>query len=88
MCKPATGTLALRTPTHQPASPWANSAPHDRYFRESFARLEVARDFLRQTLPAALLAEIDLTTLEISKDTYVGEDVSENGSDLVYRIAC
>ncbi|WP_295446405.1 Rpn family recombination-promoting nuclease/putative transposase [uncultured Thiodictyon sp.] len=62
--------------------------PHDRYFRESFGRLEIARDFLFQNLPAALLAEIDLTTLEISKDTYVGEDLSEDCSDLVYRVAC
>jgi predicted transposase YdaD len=28
--------------------------PHDRYFRESFSRLEVARDFLRHNLPAVL----------------------------------
>lgn len=62
--------------------------PHDRYFRESFGRLEIARDFLLQNLPAALLAEIDLTTLEISKDTYVGEDLREDCSDLVYRVAC
>jgi predicted transposase/invertase (TIGR01784 family) len=62
--------------------------PHDRYFRESFGRLEVARDFLRHNLPAALLSEIDLATLEISKDTYVGEDLSEDCSDLVYRVAC
>ena len=59
--------------------------PHDRYFRESFGRLEVARDFLRHNLPTALLPEIDLATLEISKDTYVGEDLSEDCSDLVYR---
>jgi hypothetical protein len=31
--------------------------PHDRYFRESFSRIEVARDFLRHNLPAALLVE-------------------------------
>jgi hypothetical protein len=30
--------------------------PHDRYFRESSGRLEIARDFLLQNLPAALLA--------------------------------
>ena len=37
-------------------------SPHDRYFRESFGRLEIARDFLRQNLPEPLLAEIDLAT--------------------------
>jgi hypothetical protein len=43
---------------------------------------------LLQTLPAALLAEIDRTTLEIAKDSDVGEDLSEDCSDLVYRVAC
>ncbi|WP_157818087.1 Rpn family recombination-promoting nuclease/putative transposase [Candidatus Thiodictyon syntrophicum] len=36
-------------------------------FRESFGRREIAVDFLRHHLPAELLAEIDLETLEISK---------------------
>jgi len=64
------------------------STPHDRYFRESFGRVEVARDFLRHNLPATLLAEVDLATLEIATDTYVAEDLREDCSDLVYRLAC
>jgi hypothetical protein len=61
--------------------------PHDRYFRESFARVEVARDFLRHHLPATVLAELDLATLEISADTFVAEDLRGEWSDLVYRVA-
>ena len=53
--------------------------PHDVYFRESFGRSEIARDFLRVHLPDAVLAEVDLDSLEISKDTDVF-------SDLVYRV--
>jgi hypothetical protein len=48
------------------------ASPHDRYFRESFARVEVARDFLRHNLPAAVLAGLDLATLEIATDTLCG----------------
>jgi hypothetical protein len=44
--------------------------------------------FCSRTSPRRLLAEIDLTTVEISKDTDVGEDLSEDCSDLVYRVAC
>jgi hypothetical protein len=44
--------------------------PHDVYFRESFGRSEIARDFLRVHLPDVVLAEVDLDSLEISKDTY------------------
>jgi hypothetical protein len=49
------------------------ASPHDRYFRESFARIEVARDFLRHNLPAAVLAGLDLGTLSIATDTHVAE---------------
>ena len=62
------------------------ATPHDTYFRESFGRREIALDFLRHHLPPELLAEIDLETLEISKDTYVSADLRSAYSDLVYRV--
>ena len=62
------------------------ATPHDTFFRESFSRREIALDFLRHHLPAELLAEIDLVTLEISKDTYVSADLRSAYSDLVYRV--
>jgi hypothetical protein len=39
--------------------------PHDVDFRERFTRREIAQDFLRQHLPAGLLAVVDLESLEI-----------------------
>ncbi|WP_295387895.1 Rpn family recombination-promoting nuclease/putative transposase [uncultured Thiodictyon sp.] len=62
------------------------ATPHDAFFREGFGRREVAEDFLRNQLPADLLAEIDLGTLEICKDTYVSKDLRSAYSDLVYRV--
>lgn len=62
--------------------------PHDAFFRESFGRREIAQDFLRNQLPADLLAEVDLGTLEVSKDTYVATDLRSAYSDLVYRVRC
>jgi hypothetical protein len=41
--------------------------PHDRFFRESFGRKEIACDFLRHQLPEDLLGELDLATLSIAK---------------------
>ncbi len=64
------------------------AAPHDTYFRESFSRRDIAEDFLRHHLPAPLLAEIDLATLEVSKDTYVSTELRTAYSDLVYRVRC
>jgi hypothetical protein len=62
------------------------ASPHDTFFRESFSRREVALDFLRWHLPAELLAEIDLDTLDIGKDSYVSSDLRTAYSDLVYRV--
>ena len=62
------------------------ATPHDTYFRESFSRREVASDFLRAQLPAGLLAEIDLDSLMIGKDSYVSRDLRASYSDLVYRV--
>jgi hypothetical protein len=62
------------------------ATPHDTFFRENFGRREIAEDFLRHHLPTELLAEIDLATLEISKDTYVSADLRSAYSDLVYRV--
>lgn len=62
------------------------ATPHDTFFRESFGRREIAVDFLRWQLPAALLAELDLGTLTIAKDTYVSADLRASYSDLVYRV--
>ncbi len=64
----------------------AIASPHDAFFRESFSRREIAIDFLRGQLPPALLAEIDLASLTLSKDTYVASDLRSACSDLVYRV--
>lgn len=58
--------------------------PHDCFFRENFGRPAIGQDFLRGQLPAALLAEVDLTTLTIAKDTYVSPELRQVYSDLVY----
>ena len=60
--------------------------PHDRFFRESFGRREIAQDFLRHQLPADLLPEIDLETLTIGKDSYISKELRTSYSDLVYTV--
>jgi predicted transposase/invertase (TIGR01784 family) len=60
--------------------------PHDLFFRETFSRLEVARDFIAHYLPANVIAVLDLNTLELQKDSFVDADLRENFSDLLYRV--
>ena len=55
--------------------------PHDRFFRESFGHREIAQDFLSHQLPEDLLAEIDLETLAIGKDSYISKELRTSYSD-------
>jgi len=61
--------------------------PHDRFFKETFSRTEVARDFVAHYLPPEIAAVLDTKTLEISKDTFVDEELKESLSDLLYHVA-
>lgn len=58
--------------------------PHDRFFKETFSRPELARDFLQNYLPAELVAIIDFDSLQLQKDSYIAPDLQEYFSDLVY----
>ena len=59
---------------------------HDRFFRESFARKEVARGFLREYLPPALVRRLDLDTLQIAKNSFIEKELREHFSDLLYTM--
>ncbi|MCA9995251.1 MAG: Rpn family recombination-promoting nuclease/putative transposase [Anaerolineales bacterium] len=39
--------------------------PHDKFFKETFTRLETARDFFANYLPAPVTAVLDLLTLQL-----------------------
>lgn len=62
------------------------SNPHDRFFKELFSRQEAARDFLQHYLPADITPLLDLTTLEINKDSFIDPDLQEHFSDLLYKV--
>ena len=60
--------------------------PHDSFFKEIFSRPEHARDFLQNYLPADLLRLLDLSSLKISKDTFVDPELQQHFSDLLYEV--
>jgi len=62
------------------------SNPHDKFFKESFSRPEVARDFLANYLPAEVVQELDLNALEPLKDSFVDKELQTHYSDLLYRL--
>jgi predicted transposase/invertase (TIGR01784 family) len=60
--------------------------PHDWFFKETFTRVEVARDFVEHYLPPEIAGLLDPPTLLISKDTFVDEELGERFSDLLYQV--
>ena len=61
--------------------------PHDKFFKETFARPEVARDFLIHRLPPEVLNNLDLTSLQLQKDSFVDPALQEHFTDLLYQVA-
>jgi predicted transposase/invertase (TIGR01784 family) len=59
--------------------------PHDRFFKELFSRQETVQEFLRYYLPPQITSHLDLSRLEIRKDTFIDPDLSEHFSDLLYK---
>lgn len=59
---------------------------HDKFFRETFAEPSMMTEFLRNYLPPEFAAMLDWQRLEVSKDTFVDEDLSEHFSDLLCQI--
>ncbi|MGZ8247262.1 Rpn family recombination-promoting nuclease/putative transposase [Methylomagnum sp.] len=59
---------------------------HDRFFRETFSRRDVAEGFLRSYLPPAVAERIDWHSLEIAKDSFIEKALRHHFSDLLYSV--
>jgi predicted transposase/invertase (TIGR01784 family) len=59
--------------------------PHDHFFRDSFGRPEIARNYLEEYLPADLLPLLDLNHLALQDGSFIDENLREHQSDLLYQ---
>lgn len=60
--------------------------PHDKFFKETFSNVEVAKDFIRNYLPRSVVNIIDINTLEPQKDSFINEELQEIFSDMLFRV--
>jgi predicted transposase/invertase (TIGR01784 family) len=60
--------------------------PHDKLFRETWSDPANVRSFLQHYLPAEVLKITNFETLEICKDSFVGKDLREYFSDMLYKL--
>ena len=59
---------------------------HDKFFKDTFSQLAIARDFIEQYVPSEIVAALDLTTLTLQKDSFVDETLQEYFSDILYDV--
>jgi len=60
--------------------------PHDKFFARIFSDKQNAVDFLRCYLPPQVLELMDLSSIEIAKDSFVDEELKAFLSDMLYRV--
>lgn len=60
--------------------------PHDRFFKATFGRAEVAAEFLQRYLPVDVAAALDWTTLRAGKEAFLDPDLTQHPTDLLYAV--
>lgn len=60
--------------------------PHDKFFKETFGKVEVAKDFLNNYLPGSIMKIVDMSTLEPQKDSFINKELQEVFSDMLFRV--
>ena len=59
--------------------------PHDKFFKESFSRLEVVQSFIETAFPVTMKEKINLNSLQLTNASFTDSVLTENFADLVYR---
>ncbi len=60
--------------------------PHDKFFKQSFAHLDLAAEFMRWYLPPEVSAALDLSRLRLEKDSFVDPKLRAHFSDLLFEV--
>ena len=59
--------------------------PHDKFFKQLLTQPDAAETFLRTYLPPDVAAQLDLSALQLAKDSFVDATLQEHFSDLVFE---
>jgi Putative transposase, YhgA-like len=59
--------------------------PHDKFFKETFSRLEVAQSFIKEVFPPDLLERLNLSALKRVNDSFTDAELEEYLADIVYQ---
>lgn len=60
--------------------------PHDKFFKETFGKVDIAKDFLNNYLPESIMNIIDINTLQPQKDSFIDKELKEIFADILFRV--
>ena len=60
--------------------------PHDKFFRDSFGRVDIARNYLEEYLPADLRRLLDLTEMTLQDGSFIDNEMKEHQTDILYQV--
>jgi predicted transposase/invertase (TIGR01784 family) len=58
---------------------------HDKFFKETFSRLEVAQSFIEELFPSEIKEKINLTDLKRISESFIDGEFQEHFSDIIYQ---
>ncbi len=58
---------------------------HDKFFKDSFSRLEVAQSFIEELFPPELKEKINLQDLKRISESFIDDELEEFFSDIIYQ---
>ena len=59
--------------------------PHDKFFKESFSRVGVAKSFIEEVFPKEIQDKMNLNSLKLSNASFIDEMLKEHFADIVYE---
>lgn len=60
--------------------------PHDKFFKETFGKIGVAKDFLNNYLPENITNIVDMNTIEPQKDSFIDKELKEIFADMLFKV--
>ena len=69
-------------PQTKPLMPIQNV--HDKFFKETFSRTDVATNFLEEFLPPNFVQKLNLPSLTIENNSFIDENLEEHFADILY----
>ncbi|WP_245548511.1 Rpn family recombination-promoting nuclease/putative transposase [Gracilibacillus lacisalsi] len=60
--------------------------PHDKFFKETFSDVEVAKSFIQHYLPTSIVNLIEVESIQPQKDSFISNELRESFSDLLFQL--